>query len=281
MVLDGIKGLDKALIEMNRGGVETLVLAGGDGTMQATFTDTINNDRFNRAPRYVALPCGMTNVIATDCGLPGSPASSLDSFLWRHDKGSVKTLQRPLLSARNGTKDPVHGFFIGGGAFYSAVKFSRESVQSMGAKRKTALALSVGSFVLKTALDQKNSVDDIEIEYLNNSENVSGATPSQLVFMATTLSKLGAGIFPFWGQGEGGMAVTSIDFPAKRILRAAPAMIRAKSRSWFDEYGYRSWRSDQLMMKTDGPFVFDGEFFEPDTSAPTILETSNRAEFLQ
>ena len=86
-VLDGVDGLENALIGMNDNHVDTLILAGAaTAPCRRQFTDTINNHRFDHSPRYVALPCGMTNVIANDCGLKGAPASSLDNFLWRREK---------------------------------------------------------------------------------------------------------------------------------------------------------------------------------------------------
>ena len=103
-VLNGVEGLDRALSEMNRANVSTVMMAGGDGTIQAAFTDAINMRRFEHAPRYVAIPCGMTNVIAADCGLKGSPIDSLDQFLWRRRKGDVRQVRRSLMGLRIGAR---------------------------------------------------------------------------------------------------------------------------------------------------------------------------------
>lgn len=279
-VLDGIFGLDKALIGMNNKDVDTLILAGGDGTMQAAFTETINNRRFDHTPHYVALPCGMTNVIANDCGLPGAPAKSLDNFLWRRQKGEVKPLRRSLLSVTAGGRDPVYGFFLGAGAFHSAVKYSRASIQSKGARRSIALLFSVMGYVYKVSVDPENTIEELDIEFVGDDADRLTPNMPQTILLATTLNKLGSGIFPFWGGGSGAMKTTTIDYPARRVLRAAPSVLRAKSRPWFEEYGYRSWRSDQLEMRFDGPFVFDGEFFHSEQRFPTVFATSENVDFL-
>lgn len=279
-VLDGVKGLDKSLIGMSRNNVDTLILAGGDGTMQATFTDSINNRRFERNPHYVALPCGMTNVIANDCGLKGSPASSLDNFLWRRQRGTVQPVRRPLLSVAMGERDPVYGFFLGAAAFHSAVKFSRESIQSKGAKRSLALITSTLGYILKVATDPNGAVEEVDMEFLEGAAKNAPKRSEQLLFMTTTLAKLGSGIFPFWGQGTGAMTTTSIEYPAKRILRAALPVLRSQSKPWFEEYGYRSWRSNQMALRFDGPFVFDGEIFEARRNEQTVFSTSHNAKFL-
>lgn len=279
-VLDGVQGLDRALIGMNDNHVDTLILAGGDGTIQATFTDTINNRRFDRSPHYVALPCGMTNVIANDCGLKGSPASSLDNFLWRRENGNVMPLRRPLLSVRADSQKPVYGFFLGAGAFLSAVKFSRSAVQTKGVDRSFGLLVSILGYIAKVAVDPNRNFETVELEFLDNALPEGDLSATRSLFMTTTLTKLGIGVFPFWGEGPGAMATTTIDYPVRRMLRATPSVLRGKVKPWFEEYGYRSWRSDQMIMRLEGPYVFDGEMYEANRRHQTVFETSHNVDFL-
>ncbi|MEL7030084.1 MAG: diacylglycerol kinase family protein, partial [Pseudomonadota bacterium] len=200
-VLDGVRQLGRVLSDMNRKKVDTLILAGGDGTLQAVFTDAINNRRFDNAPGYVALPCGMTNVIAADCGLQGDPARSLDRFLIRRQKGEVRPLRRSLLSVSTDGSAPVYGFFLGAGAFCSAVDFSRARVQSKGVKRTVALVASVAGYVAKVAANPAGTIDPIELDVVDPSSDDKRRDASRLrsIYLATTLSKLGGGIYPFWG----------------------------------------------------------------------------------
>lgn len=279
-VLDGINGLDRALIGMSQNNVETLIVGGGDGTIQATFTDSINNARFDRAPHYVALPCGMTNVIANDCGLKGAPAETLDNFLWRRERGSVKTVSRPLIKLMVGEKDPVFGFFFGAGAFHSAVEFSRDKIQARGAKRSFALLASIMSYTWKIATDAGNTVEDLPLDIAGANVPLPAQNANQLLFMATTLKQLGSGIYPFWGEGNGPLAVTTIKQPGRRLLRAAPFVLRAKSRAWFQDYGYDSWHDQELTAHFEGPFVFDGEIFEAKRGQATVFDCSHSANFL-
>jgi len=279
-VLAGVDGLDRALIGMNDNHVDTLILAGGDGTMQATFTDTINNRRFDCSPRYVALPCGMTNVIANDCGLKGSPASSLDNFLWRREKGNVVPLRRPLLSVRQDEEDPVYGFFLGAGGFHSAVKFSRSRIQTKGASRTLGLVLSAFGYVLKVAFDPNQTLDTVDIEFLEEPPAETAQSAMRTLFMMTTLTKLAAGIFPFWGEGDGAMATTVIDYPVRRLLRATQGVMYGKRQPWFEEFGYHSWRGNQLATRLEGPFVFDGEIYKANKGQQTVFETSHNVDFL-
>ncbi|MEM6414261.1 MAG: diacylglycerol kinase family protein [Pseudomonadota bacterium] len=281
-VLDGVRGLGRALTSMNRQNVDTLILAGGDGTMQAVFTDVINNRRFEHAPNFVALPCGMTNVIANDCGLQGSPARSLDNFLWRSQKGDVKPLSRALLQIKPSDADPVYGFFVGAGGFCSAVEYSRNSIQSKGAKRSIALAASTVGYIAKVALNPEGSISPVELELLHTDGETTAPSErsDRLLYLSTTLSRLGNGIYPFWGTGEGPMVSTLVGYPAPRFIRAATRIVRAKSMPWFEQNGYHSWRSNTQTLSFDGHYVFDGEFFTAERDKPLVLETSKHANFL-
>lgn len=281
-VLDGVLGLDKALIGMNRRGVDTLILGGGDGTIQAAFTDAINNRRFERVPKFVALACGMTNVIAQDCGLAGAPAPSLEQFLKRREAGEAVASRRSLLSVSRGSRDPIHGFFLGAGAFHSAVQFSRDHVQSKGAKRSLALALSVAGYVVKFAFDAKVQKDAVRMTFAGGAPAPLQAGPTDLtIFLATTLSKLGTGIYPFWGEGPGAIAATAVASPVRRFLSGAPAVVRGLRKDWFEAEGYRSWRADRIGASFAAPFVFDGEMFEATPGEDIEFGTAHNAEFLR
>ena len=285
-VLDGVNGLENALTTMNDNHVDTVILAGGDGTMQAAFTDAINNHRFEHTPHYVALPCGMTNVIANDCGLPGAPAESLDQFMHRRSNGELKSVQRALLSVSMPSGDPVYGFFLGAGAFHSAVKFSRENIQTKGAKRSLALVASIASYIYKVATDPNNSFEPVDLEFLNGAPEGEALNATRSLFLATTLNKLGSGIFPFWDEtpdqsnSDIGMAATMAEFPMQRLLRAAPLILRSKYKPWLQEFGYRSWRQDKIALRFEGPFVFDGEIFHATREHETIMDATVRINFL-
>ncbi|MCB2098736.1 MAG: diacylglycerol kinase family protein [Parvularculaceae bacterium] len=279
-VLNGVEGLDRALSEMNRANVSTVMMAGGDGTIQAAFTDAINMRRFEHAPRYVAIPCGMTNVIAADCGLKGSPIDSLDQFLWRRRKGDVRQVRRSLMGLRIGARNaPIYGFFLGAGAFTSAVKFSRSEVQAMGAKRSMAMTMTIGGAILNAAFGEKPSEPPFLAELHSPECPTAGRQPMTMALM-TTLRRLVLGVNPFWGEGPGPLAVTTIGFPAQRLLGAAPSVLRGKSEPWFEAAGYRSWRTHALDAEFEGTVVFDGEFFEVAKGERVTIETTHDAEFL-
>jgi hypothetical protein len=281
IVLDGIEGLDRTLAELNRAKIDTLIVAGGDGTLQAAFTDSINMRRFEYSPDVVAVPCGMTNVIAADCGLQGAPGGSLDSFLWRRKRGDVRRVTRPLMGVRFGENSPaIYGFFLGAGAFHSAVKFSRNTVQTSGAKRSLALALSIGGYIAKAVFGEKPSEPPLLADMHSGDSAPYEGERELTIAMMTTLRRLVLGIYPFWGEGDDPLAITTIDFPSRKLLRAAPIVLRGRSAPWFSREGYQSWRTSGLEIGFEGPFVFDGEIYHVEPNQRMTIETTHNAGFL-
>ena len=279
-VLDGIDGLDRTLADFNRAGADTVMMAGGDGTIQAAFTDAINMRRFEHSPRYVAVPCGMTNVIAADCGLRGSPVDAVDQFLWRRNKGDVRRQRRALMGVSIGTRNaPVYGFFLGAGAFTTAVKFSRSEIQAKGAKRSVAMALSISGAIMNAAFGEKSEEPPMVANLRSMGSPFDGPQPMTMAIM-TTLRRLVLGVNPFWGEGSGDLAVTTIGFPAQRMLSAAPSVLCGKSEHWFKAAGYESWRTNAMDADFEGTVVFDGEFFTVEKGERVAIETAHEAEFL-
>jgi len=278
-VLERIEDLGLALDDIEKGNSNTLILAGGDGTMQAAITGAINRRRFSVQPNYVALPCGMTNVIANDCGLPGPPAASLDNFLWRRGRGEITRMERPLIGLQlTGRQDPIYGFFLGAGLFHTAVQFSRQNVQKMGAKRSLAVALSAAGFIMKTALDNSGGPAPLPVKIRDENGELQDRDLSMIIM--TTLTKLSAGIFPFWGEGEAPMDVMTVNYPRSRLLQAAFKVLRGKSAPWLEDAGYHSWKDDELRMRFDGPIVFDGEIYHSAPDEDLIIKVSEKAAFL-
>ncbi len=279
-LLDGIDGLDRSLAEMNRAGVDTVMMAGGDGTIQAAFTDAINMRRFEHSPHYVAVPCGMTNVIAADCGLKGPPIDAVDEFLWRRARGEVRKERRSLMGVRIGEASaPVYGFFLGAGAFTTAVKFSRSEIQSKGAQRSLAMGLSIGGAILNAAFGKAPTEPPLAADIRSIGSPFAGPEPLTMALM-TTLRRLVLGVNPFWGEGSGALSVTTIGFPAERMMAAAPSVLRGRSQPWFKAAGYESWRTNALDADFEGTVVFDGEFFTVDKGDRVLIETTHEADFL-
>lgn len=279
-VIDGVERLPQALDDIARRRVETLILSGGDGTMQAAITETINHGAFEKAPNYVALAGGMTNVIAADCGLRGGPpALALDKFLWRWRRGEARRLSRPLIGVRLGQDQlPIYGFFIGAGDFHDAVKFTRQKVHKTGATRSLAMAMGIAGFLSSRIAGRTPDRPALSLGLRNQDGELEQRELS--LMLMTTLSRLSLGVFPFWGDGAGDLSVTTLSHPQRRLWLAALPILLGRSAPWMKKSGYASWRTNELRLRLDAPFVFDGEMVHPNPSEDTIISVSKRAAFL-
>lgn len=279
-VIDDMERLSRALKDMARRDIETVILSGGDGTMQAAITETINQGHFSEVPDYVALPGGTTNVIASDCGLRhGPPAQALDRFLWRWSRGETRRLSRPLIGVQLSDRQlPIYGFFLGAGDFHSAVKFTRQKIHSKGATRSLAVVLSIASYLSGRIAGR---VADTPALSLDMRDEDGGLTHHELsLLMMTTLSRLSLGIYPFWGRGDGDLSVTTISHPQKRLWLAALPALLGRAMPWMERSGYASWRTNELRLRLEAPFVFDGEILFPTAEEDMIISVSKRVAFL-
>jgi len=278
-VIEGVHGLNKAIQDIARSRSDTIIICGGDGTTQAILTSAINSRLFEHVPKIVVLPCGMTNIVASDCGLRGAPSSALENFLRRHSLGEVHEVVRPMIELQLSKNQlPIFGFFFGGGMFHSAVEFSREKVQALGVKRSLALGLGAGGFIVKTAFDKSEKPPPLPAK-ISGADGEFREVDLSLLMM-TTLNRLSLGIFPFWGEEEGPMSVLAIDYPPQKIFRAAFPVLTGRGGSWLASAGYRSWRTDEMRIRADAPFVFDGEIYQSTPAEDLTLKCSQDAVFL-
>lgn len=279
-VIDGIDRLPQALEDMARRSIDTMILSGGDGTMQAAITETINQGHFSTAPNYVALPGGATNVIASDCGLRGgSPAMALDQFLWRWSRGETRRLSRPLIGVQLSEKQmPIYGFFLGAGDFHSAVTFTRQKIHTTGATRSLAVAMSIAGFLSRRIAGPAPDRPALSLDMRDDDGALSRQDLSLMIM--TTLSRLSLGVYPFWGDGDGELSVTTMSHPQKRLWLAALPILLGRPAAWMERAGYVSWRTNELRLRLDAPFVFDGEILFPNAQEDMIISVSKRAAFL-
>lgn len=262
-----ISDLGECLREMAAAGVTHLVIGGGDGTVQAAVSALINDKPFPEMPKLSLLSAGMTNVIARDLGETELPAPHLKRLIERVEAGDPgETVERAVMTLDLGDGGPpIHGFLLGGIAFYQGTILGRRKVHGMGFQQSLASKLGILLSVLRVLWYGPGSKSGFNGERVLLS--LDGKVPvSQDLFLlvATTLTQILPGIRPFWGQGPGRMRVTTISHPARRLALAALPALRGKPRPWMEANGYCSWRVEQLECDLITPVVFDGEFLETD-----------------
>ena len=102
-----------------------------------------------------------------------------------------------------------------------------------------------------------------------------------LLILLTTLNRLMLGLWPFWGQGEGAIRVTSIVGPPPRLAQALIPTLRGRPQQWMHTGGYRSRKAEKIAIHTEAPLVLDGEFITPVPGTPIIVDAERQIDFLR
>src|SRR5262249_30369493 len=82
-----------------------------------------------------------------------------------------------------------------------------------------------------------------------------------MLLVISALGRLFLGIHPFWDEPPpGSLRMTAIERRAPHFLRALPAILRGRARSFVQPaQGYHSHRLDQVAIEFGGGFTLDGE----------------------
>ncbi|HEY4162826.1 MAG TPA: diacylglycerol kinase family protein [Dongiaceae bacterium] len=277
-----ISDLTECLREMAAAQVTNLVISGGDGTVQATVSELINNNPFRQIPKLSLLSAGMTNVIANDVGSKGLPAVSLKRLVEKIEAGSDgECLERPVLTLDLGDDGPqIHGFVFGAIGFYQGTLLSRRDVHRLGAQQGLAAKIGILWAALRVLWHGPGPRSGFEGERVIASIDNEPAAPQDLfVILSTTLECLIPGVMPFWGDGPGRMKLTTVVNPPKRLARALLPAVRGRPRPWMHDLGYISRRAENVSLEIESPVVLDGEVFETDGGSGIRLSVGPTVAF--
>ena len=109
---------------------------------------------------------------------------------------------------------------------------------------------------------------------------LNGKALSIYGLLVTTLDRLLFGSRPYWGQTDpGSLKITWVEAAAEHLLRHAPALLRGRS-SLADRKGFESHRIDRATLELEGPYIIDGEIFEPRNRILNI-ETSHPIRWIR
>ena len=121
------EAVPEALSELDRQGVELLVVNGGDGTLQHVLTEILGGDGFEgRVPLLAVLRGGRTNMTALDLGTGRDPVRAMARLIEAARKGDVqrRVLERRVLRVQYGPMREVrYGMFFGAGVIHRGIDF--------------------------------------------------------------------------------------------------------------------------------------------------------------
>lgn len=279
-LLDKFHSLKELLDDFQRQQVSHLIVNGGDGTVQAVTSMLIHRQEWR--PKIILLNGGMTNIIAHDIGEKRDPIKGLDISIQKilnNAKGETQTRSTIKISDIDQQHMPNYGFLIGGMSFYSATMSSRKNVHRLGFGQMLAANLSLGWSVLGAILGNHEKQSIVIGEKISYEIDGQGIEDGHIaLFLGTTLHRLLPLAHPFWGEGPGNIKATMIDYPPRQLWRAAIPILRGRSNPWMEKSGYRSFNADRILLKSQSPFIMDGETIIPPPGG-LLLERGPDIEF--
>lgn len=258
-------------------GIDTLVIDGGDGTLDAVLTALRTDAPFAREPELVLLRGGTTNMIHADVGLAGTPWRALERLLAARAAG--RTLRREVRAPIALRRDdgPAHyGFFFGAAAIPRAIHRSKDELHSRGLPAPLSDGLMLTHSVLRLLTGQ------LEMDPMLRPDVVSYALddgPWQMdravVVYATTLARLLMGVRP--APPDGGLGVGAVSWPMSGRLRL-PAYLYGRGP---DRPGRGVWRAraNRLRLCTPTDCTLDGELYPGDPATCLTLTPDEPVRF--
>jgi len=278
----------EALSDLARQEVDILVVNGGDGTLQTALTEILHNGVFGeRTPMIAPLRGGRTNMSALDIGCCRDPVKGLGELLADVHAGDVskRIVSRRVLRVQYGLQRNVeYGTFFGLGLIHRAIELNHR-VFTTGAARHAqgvvGATMVTGGLLGRLAMGENDGIllpDKVQV-LLDGEPMAQGEF---YLMIASTLSRLFAGMRPFWGVGPGGVRFTSMASNAQRMSSSFAGILRGRPGDFVtEENGYTSRNLDRVQLRLDCGFTVDGELFDPEPGRVVELTADRTVRFVR
>jgi len=280
--LTDIADIPQALAMFADARVSTVVINGGDGTVQAALSCLVNDRPFDTPPPIAVLPGGKTNMIAADLGMRGRPERQLKRLLrrMRSRRRTPKLVERHLISLDIGDGTPPRlGMFFGTAGVVNGLLWCRRRVHPLNLPSWSAHLVALALLLITTITRQKSSPlrsGPMRL-HLDGGEQMAGRFS---IVLATTLDRLLFRLRPFGREGNGGLKFSAVDASGGAMLRALAALLTGRfSKGGTD--GLHVRRTDSLRVEGSDPVTLDGEIYHPLPDREIRLGSEHRLTFLK
>lgn len=273
--------ITSALTTLINGNIDLLIIAGGDGTVQAVLGHLFANCPADDWPILTVVPGGTTNMTAADLGIHSRPERVTQRL---HDlllqPATPLLLQRHVLCIEQQGQAPVYGMFFGAGLIARGVKYSRSRIKRLGIPGGIFSAIiilrSLGGFILGRGKGGWAPAD-LSINDMNGGVR-SGSY--QFAF-ASTLNRLIYGMHPYWGREPGPIHVTLVEQRRRYFWRKLVPLLYGRGKRLEARHGYHSYNTHALEIAMDDDYIVDGELYRADgKSGPLRISATLPVTFL-
>lgn len=278
--------IERAVAEFAGLGVDTLAVAGGDGTVQCVLDQLLLGDPFDSLPILAIVPTGSTNMTARDVGHVNVRRRGWQPLLdWAAAGGTIpgaRVEPRTVLRIQpSDSQAPICGMFFGAGAVHHAVQYTQDHLHGAGLRGDVGPSLTFARFLKSVALRDQRHFAPFRLRLADDAGRAFD--DPTLLFVASTLSRLVLGFHPFWGTERAPIAWTAVNQNASRFLLRLPFVARGspKALGRTETSGYTSHNSHELTLTFDDGFIVDGEFHRSrPADGPVRLSVAGHVPFL-
>lgn len=275
----------EALRAFDAEGVELIVIAGGDGTLQAALTGLLGDLALpaEALPGLLVIAGGTTNMSAADLGTRCQPTVALNRLTaWLEGRGpEPRTSPRPLVRLELGrSKEPQYGLFFGSGAIQAGVDYHNSRARSgsvTAAWGPSLVFLRVMVSMLRGRPHPLLPAASCRL-VLDRDEVLEGR---YLLVLVSTLERLLLGSRPFWGEQPAPLHFTAVRYPPRALWRRLPSILRGRGgQAVRNGEGYLSRNLTSLRLELDAGGILDGERFCADPGEAMELSATPAIDFL-
>lgn len=262
-------------------GVDLLVIAGGDGTVQAVLNYLFSRANPEKQPLISILPGGTTNMTAADLGIRGSINRNLE-FLRKYilEEKMAVIKNRRVLCIEQENEKTVHGMFFGAGMIVNGVKYFHRYIRPTGMTGEKATIIVVLRYLVRLLLNRLPG-ETVPVKSALIDGSKPDANGNFKVVLASTLDRLLLGMRPYWGTGPGNIHTTLLGESPGKLWRSLIPLLRGHGKGLHEKDGYYSGNHNFLELKLDGHYIVDGElFFSGIENGPLRISTVGPVRFL-
>ncbi len=275
-----LPAIEDALANAIGRGVDTLVLAGGDGTLQGAVSYLARHLSAEQLPELLVLSAGRTNYVAADLGTRAHFLATLDRLL--DPDRTAERLERRTLVVRHPSLETQHGFFLAGAMLDQVIRnVHRWRNARPGWRRNHHLASAFG--VLRQLPALLTDREPFNARRLRLEAEALGALDAPMRFLLmTTLGLDDSHARPYAEQGDGDVRVTAIAADARRWRRRMLSILRGRfSDDMTPDAGYLSGHCRRLTIEGIDSIVLDGQEFDLDPTQALVVEPGPSLGFLR
>ena len=282
--------LGQDISAMAQQGVNTFFIEGGDGTVLAVLSAcAAQADQFDTPPEFAILPGGSTNLAHKIVGFRARNARAFQKRLSAILNGTriTRVAQTALHVCCETRALPLIGFVLSTGTLTRAMCYVQREFHGEGHRGSLAIAGAICRFLIAPHkyLDRDRKPvlrgTRLVLRAKRDAEGDIAYDGAHCLSFATCLPRLSLGLYPFWGKGRGGIAITHARWPVHCFRRALMGVFLWKRAKSLEEKGFFSHRATEMALQPEDPIMLDGEILTPLPGGTVIVTLTDPIGFLR